>query len=101
MVPAKFATSVSINPMLEQITTDTHVSGHFFPGSSGRCCETARKKITNAASSRRAETGRNKRQCQPYTFAVQRIATPIVHRIQHAHAAPKAGFVAPRSFGIE
>jgi hypothetical protein len=34
-------------------------------------------------------------------FAAQRIATPMVHSAQQAQAAPKAGFVAPRNFGIE
>ena len=78
-------------------TTRVHVQGAQTPTFTVYKLERPSRVVIDVPQARLGEA----LHCQPYTFAAQRIATPIVHMIQHAHAAPKAGFVAPRSFGIE
>src|SRR5579872_5774700 len=101
MVAPRFTASTDIKPMLALITTQSHGSKLLLVGLSGRCRDTARKKIKKAASSRTAEAGSSHRHSHPYTFANQRAATPVVHINQHAQAAPKGGWATLRNFGTE
>jgi len=87
--------------MLALITTQIQEPSFSLPEASGRCWETARKKMRNAANSRKAESGNRNLHSHRYTLAAHRNAAPVVHIAQQIHAVQKEDFAPPRIFGME